>query len=164
MTIFCIQRWSLFKILFSGNVTPSSCYQLFLMKPLHYEGAPTASQQFSISLKWKKTSSYQIEFQKYCFSFVTLDCYQAQKQSPFKNNVINHVCHETQNSTNFVTDYQISLQINGSLEAAAQLNWASGSSSTAFQVGCKYDVDKDTSFRVRHYGVFCCLNPVINSS
>ena len=40
------------------------------------------------------------------------------------------------------------LQINSNLEAAAQLNWASGSSSTSFQVGCKYDIDKDTSIRV----------------
>lgn len=40
-------------------------------------------------------------------------------------------------------------KISGSLEAAAQLNWASGSSSTAFQVGCKYDVDKDTSVRAK---------------
>ena len=168
MTIFCIQRWSLFQ-----NIILLKCYTFLLLLvilneiPAHViqmKGFQLQVMQFSISLKWEKTSSYQIELKKYCFSFVTLDCYQAQKQNPFKNNVINHVCHETQNPKNFVTDYQISLQINGSLEAAAQLNWASGSSSTAFQVGCKYDVDKDTSVRVRHHGVFCCLNPVINSS
>lgn len=54
MTIFCIQRWSLFKILFSGNVTPSSCYYLFLMKPLHYEGAPTASHAIFYLFKMEK--------------------------------------------------------------------------------------------------------------
>ena len=39
-------------------------------------------------------------------------------------------------------------QLNSNLETAAQLNWASGSSSTSFQVGCKYDIDKDATFRV----------------
>ncbi|KAL9984422.1 hypothetical protein ACROYT_G006710 [Oculina patagonica] len=40
-------------------------------------------------------------------------------------------------------------KINSNLEAAAQLNWASGSSSTTFQVGCKYDIDKDTTIRTK---------------
>ncbi|PFX17934.1 Voltage-dependent anion-selective channel protein 2 [Stylophora pistillata] len=40
-------------------------------------------------------------------------------------------------------------KLSSNLEAAAELNWASSSSSTSFQVGCKYDVDKDASFRAK---------------
>lgn len=51
-------------------------------------------------------------------------------------------------------------KINNKLEAAASLNWNSGNSNTAFQVGCKYDMDKDTSFRAKvtnnsHIGLGC---------
>ncbi|EDO31835.1 predicted protein [Nematostella vectensis] len=40
-------------------------------------------------------------------------------------------------------------QISKNLEVAAQLNWATGSSNTSFQGGCKYDVDKDTTLRAK---------------
>jgi len=40
-------------------------------------------------------------------------------------------------------------KVSKKLEAAATLNWDSGNSNTTFQVGCKYDVDKYSSFRVK---------------
>lgn len=38
-------------------------------------------------------------------------------------------------------------KVSKNLDVAAQLNWATGSSNTSFQGGCKYDVDSDTSVR-----------------
>ena len=78
MTIFCIQRWSPFQ-----NIILLKCYTFLLLLVIFNETRAHVIQMKglqlqvmqSISLKWEKTSSYQIEFQKYCFSFVTLDCY-----------------------------------------------------------------------------------------
>jgi len=71
-----------------------------------------------------------------CSSFVT--CTQS-------------ICHVQftvyKSSKNFLC---LCFQISKNLEAAAQLNWTSGNSNTSFQVGCKYDLDKDTTIRVRH--------------
>ena len=78
MTSFCIQRWSPFQ-----NIILLKCYTFLLLLVIFNETRAHVIQMKglqlqvmqSISLKWEKTSSYQIEFQKYCFSFVTLDCY-----------------------------------------------------------------------------------------
>lgn len=51
----------------------------------------------------------------------------------------------------------ICFQLSSNLDAAAELNWASSSSSTSFQVGCKYDVDKDASFRVGKLLYYCAM-------
>jgi len=40
-------------------------------------------------------------------------------------------------------------QISKNLEAAALLEWTTGNSNTSFQVGCKYDLDKDTTIRAK---------------
>ena len=66
------------------NIILLKCYTFLLLlvilneTPAHViqmKGLQLQVMQFSLSLKWEKTSSYQIEFQKYGFSFVTLDCY-----------------------------------------------------------------------------------------
>ena len=66
------------------NIILLKCYTFLLLlvilneTPAHViqmKGLQLQVMQFSISLKGEKRSSYQIEFQKYCFSFVTLDCY-----------------------------------------------------------------------------------------
>lgn len=66
------------------NIILLKCYTFLLLlvtlneTPVHViqmKGLQLQVMQFSLSLKWEKTSSYQIEFQKYCISFVTLDCY-----------------------------------------------------------------------------------------
>lgn len=40
-------------------------------------------------------------------------------------------------------------KVNDKLTAGAHLNWESGSSTTGIQFGCVYDIDKNSSFRVK---------------
>ena len=61
--IILLKCYTFLLLLVILNETPAHVIQ---MKGLKLQG-----MQFSISLKWEKTSSYQIEFEKCCFSFVT---------------------------------------------------------------------------------------------